>query len=350
LAGLSCEEMVESRLLIEKGLDSKTPWQVINGPQDEAIFSQLPQTNWTLLIQEANHHIPQLQELADYFSFIPNWRFDDVMISYAPEHGSVGPHSDQYDVFLLQAQGQRHWFIADYPTDDDDLIPDIDCRILNTFHSQHDWVLNPGDMLYLPPGILHHGIAVNDCLTYSFGFKVGTTADLLSGILPYAVENEKLATRYTDPDLKRQVSSGEITDAALDKMQFQLQELFQDKQQLRQWLASYLTETVNTHEAMYEQAHLSLAEVKKYLTSEGLLYRNESYRYAHLVIKNKNNTQYKLFINAEEIHIPVQLMEFIPILTGHRILDNKKLSPFISIEGFIQFIETLINKEYLHTD
>jgi len=233
LAGLSCEEEVESRLLIEKGLDGKTPWQVINGPQEEAIFSQLPETNWTLLIQEANCHIPQLQELIDNFSFIPNWRFDDVMISYAPKDGSVGPHKDTYDVFLLQAHGQRHWHIADYPTTKNDLISDIDCRILKTFTSQQDWILNPGDILYLPPGVIHHGIAVNDCLTYSFGFKAGTSGDLLAGILPYAMESRQLNHYYQDPDLKIQLSSGEISENALNKMEQQLQDIFIDKSLLQ---------------------------------------------------------------------------------------------------------------------
>jgi 50S ribosomal protein L16 3-hydroxylase len=347
LAGLSCEENVESRLLVENGLDNKTPWQVINGPQEEAIFSQLPETNWTLLIQEANRHIPQLQELTDYFSFIPNWRFDDVMISYAPKNGSVGPHSDQYDVFLLQAFGQRHWHIADYPTTEADLIPDIDCRILKTFQSQQDWVLNPGDILYLPPGVLHHGVAVNDCQTYSFGFRTGTNGDLLSGILPYAIESGKLNRRYHDPDLKQQSSSGEITDDALTKLEQQLKELFSDKQQLRQWLACYLTETINTDDEFYDTSPLTLTQTKQYLIDQGVLYRNESCRYAYL---STAMNHYQLFINAEEISVPEQLMEFIPVLTGHRILDKKKLSPFVSIEGFDKLIKTLIEKQYLHID
>jgi 50S ribosomal protein L16 3-hydroxylase len=346
LAGLSCEEEAESRLIIEKGLDGKTPWQVFNGPQDEQIFSQLPETNWTVLIQEANRHIPELQAYIDFFSFIPNWRFDDVMISYAPKNGSVGPHSDQYDVFLLQAEGQRHWHIADYETTDDDLIADIDCRILKEFTSQQDWVLNPGDILYLPPGILHHGVAVNDCLTYSFGFKVGTTADLISGILPYAVENGKLNNRFTDPGLTLQNSSGEISDHALNKMEQQLHELFQDKQQLRQWLALFLTESRTNNFCGNElEMPLSKNEIQDYLTHGGKFVRNEAYRYAH--IKTQDSRKYQLFINGEEIEVAPLLIDFIPILTGHRILDKQLLSSFKDIEGFSLFIEQLINQEYL---
>jgi 50S ribosomal protein L16 3-hydroxylase len=346
LAGLSCEEEAESRLIIEKGLDGKIPWQVFNGPQDEDIFSQLPETNWTVLIQEANRHVPELQQYIDFFSFIPNWRFDDVMISFAPKDGSVGPHSDQYDVFLLQAEGQRHWHIANYETTDDDLIPDIDCRILKDFTSEQNWVLNPGDMLYLPPGVLHHGVAVNDCLTYSFGFKVGTTADLISGVIPYAVESGKLNNRFVDPDLTRQQSSGEITACSLDKMEKQLHELFQDKQLLRKWLAQYLTESRTDNLCNNDlETNLSVSEIEEYLNNGGELYRNEACRYAY--IKTQDSKKYQLFINGEEIEVTPQLKDFIPILTGYRILDKQYLSEFRTIKGFTSFIEQLIGKEYL---
>ena len=107
LAGISCEEGVESRVLIEHGLDGKTPWQVIHGPQQEDVFEQLPESNWTLLVQEANQYLDELGPLIDCFNFIPNWRFDDVMISFATNQGGVGPHFDNYDVFLIQGAGQR---------------------------------------------------------------------------------------------------------------------------------------------------------------------------------------------------------------------------------------------------
>ncbi len=347
LAGLSLEEFVESRLLVEKGLDKKTPWQVINGPLDEQIFAELPETNWTLLIQEANHHLPQLQELADYFSFIPNWRFDDIMISYAVENGSVGPHSDQYDVFLLQAEGQRHWHIADYPTTDEDLISNIDCRILKEFHSQQDWILEPGDMLYLPPGILHHGVAIGECMTYSFGYNARTNGELFSGILPYFIENGKLGHFYRDPELTLQKSSGEISEQALIKMEKLLLELFKDKQQLRNYLACFLTESVNLQEETYEQPPLTKEQLLGYISQQGTLYQNEMYKYAYIT-KAKND--YALFINAHEIRVPKQLMEFIPILTGQRILEPKSFSIFSALDEWTDFILFLVNEEYLLTD
>ncbi|MFK5985489.1 MAG: cupin domain-containing protein [Pseudomonadota bacterium] len=347
LAGLSLEEHIESRLMIEQGLDGQTPWQVKTGPLEEELFAQLPETNWTLLVQEANHHLPQLQELTDYFSFIPNWRFDDVMISYAVKNGSVGPHSDQYDVFLLQAEGQRHWHIAEYATTDKDLIENIDCRILKEFHSQQDWVLNPGDMLYLPPGVLHHGIAIDDCMTYSIGYNARTNGDILTGIIPYVMESGLLNNYYRDPELIQQLSSGEISNIALDKMQQQLQELFKDKQQLRHFFASYLTESLNPHNMPYEQEPITITQLKAYLDEQGYLYRNEVYRYAYIIT---DDGLYNLYINSHKIELSKQLMEFIPVLTGNRILKAELISNFIHLDGWTEFIHFLINNEYLLTD
>ena len=157
LAGLACEEGVESRLILEHGETS--PWQLRYGPFSEDDFTSLPKTNWSLLVQAVNHHVPELNELLEAFNFIPNWRIDDLMISYAPTHGSVGPHLDNYDVFLLQVQGRRHWHINENDYTEDDFIEDLELKILKDFEAKQDWILEPGDMLYLPPGIAHHGVA-----------------------------------------------------------------------------------------------------------------------------------------------------------------------------------------------
>lgn len=151
LAGLACQENVESRIVLEK--DRLAPWSVLHGPFYESDFSTLPDTHWTLLVQECNQHVPELALLLDSFNFIPNWRVDDIMVSYAVEHGSVGPHTDQYDVFLLQAEGTRHWKINRSLDKDAAYLEDTELRILNNFESEQDWILEPGDMLYLPPGV-----------------------------------------------------------------------------------------------------------------------------------------------------------------------------------------------------
>ena len=150
LAGLACEPEIESRLIEEKG--ALGPWQVRSGPLTEDDFARLPSTHWTMLVQDVDKHLPELQSLLDPFRFIPDWRRDDLMVSYAPQHGSVGPHTDGYDVFLLQAMGERRWQINDKAMTDAALIEGLDVQILQEFHPDQSWDLQPGDMLYLPPG------------------------------------------------------------------------------------------------------------------------------------------------------------------------------------------------------
>jgi len=153
LAGLACEDDVHCRLVIEK--DGSSPWQLRYGPFEEQDFIDLPETHYSLLVSECEKWFPELTDLLDQVRFIPDWRIDDLMISYASAHGSVGPHVDEYDVFLFQAMGSRRWQFCDNRVEQPPLIPDMELAILQEFSPDQDIVLNPGDMLYLPPCISH---------------------------------------------------------------------------------------------------------------------------------------------------------------------------------------------------
>lgn len=231
LAGLACEEDVFSRLLIEK--HGAKPWQLVNGPFNEEDFLNLPETHYSLLVSECEKWLPELYQLTDQFNFIPQWRLDDLMISYAPEHGSVGPHLDQYDVFLLQAHGQRHWHIQSTDSLQPNLVADADVAILDNFESEQDWVLNPGDMLYLPPGVAHHGIALNPCMTYSIGFRAPSTQMLLEGLVAGLSKQHKLddSARYTDPTLDLKRHPAQITSADIKQVENLIEQALQDRQQ-----------------------------------------------------------------------------------------------------------------------
>ncbi len=155
LAGLACEDDINARLVLEK--DGDYPWQAKNGPFDESLFSELPETHWSLLISDMEKYLPETMSLVKPFRFLPDWRRDDLMISYAPEGGSVGPHVDDYDVFLIQLSGHRLWKISeDFCFD---AIEGVDLRILKTFEAEQQWLCEPGDLLYLPPNVAHHGVA-----------------------------------------------------------------------------------------------------------------------------------------------------------------------------------------------
>ena len=213
LAGLACEEDVHCRLVLE-GSEEK-PWTVRYGPFEEQDFLDLPVSNYSLLVSECEKWIPELNDLLDQFRFIPDWRIDDLMISYAPEGGSVGPHVDQYDVFLLQALGTRRWLYCETIAQDEAIIPDLELAILQDFHPDQNVVLNPGDILYLPPGFAHHGVALDRCMTYSIGFRAPTVTSVLES---FTLESEQAGDnveRYRDTDLELERHHAEITDTEI---------------------------------------------------------------------------------------------------------------------------------------
>lgn len=209
LAGLACEPGVESRLVMERG--GRKPWQVSRGPQRSATLRRLPRTHWTLLVESMDRQSPDVAALAEPFSFLPRWRMDDVMISLAPEHGTVDAHTDSYDVFLIQGQGRRRWEIDRRSVPENR--PGLDLRILERFEAQDSWVLEPGDLLYVPPGVGHRGVTVpggsDIALTYSVGFRSPSSTDLLSSLLGRALKAEPVL--FADSDREPVRDRGEIS-------------------------------------------------------------------------------------------------------------------------------------------
>ena len=187
LAGLAGEPRIESRLVIEKGVGGA--WQLIDGPFSDKDFSVLPKTHWTLLVQDIDKHVPETREILMPFSFIPNWRFDDLMVSFAPKQGSVGAHTDGYDVFLLQGMGKRKWQVSAGPLHKPALLENVDIQVLADFEPAQEWLLEPGDILYLPPHYGHHGVAMEDCMTFSIGFRAPNQSETLDAVINDLVEH-----------------------------------------------------------------------------------------------------------------------------------------------------------------
>ena len=215
LAGLACEDEVHSRLIIEKG--AETPWQLSYGPFAEEVLTALPETHYSLLVSECEKWIPECRSLLAEFQFIPAWRIDDLMVSYAAPGGSVGPHSDEYDVFLLQAEGKRQWQYTDTRVDNPALIADLDLAIMQDFNSDQEAILSPGDLLYLPPGIAHRGVAIEPCLTFSIGFRAPTATEILESFELEVGRLNSAPLRYADPDLETNRHFAEITQNEIDQ-------------------------------------------------------------------------------------------------------------------------------------
>lgn len=196
LQDMAASADTESRLVMRKG----GRWQVVHGPFTRRDFAKLPARNWTLLVQGVNHVLPGAQELLAQFAFIPYARLDDLMVSYAPPGGGVGPHFDSYDVFLLQGEGRRRWRISSQR--DLALVPDAPLKILSRFRAGREWTLSAGDMLYLPPRCAHDGVALDACITYSIGFRAPSAQDLCGRFLEFLQDRLDAPGLYADPQLK----------------------------------------------------------------------------------------------------------------------------------------------------
>ena len=218
IAGLACEEGVDARLVM--GTMAEANWSVAHGHFTEARLAALPERDWCLLVQDVEKHYPPLQSLLSRFDFLPSWRLDDLMVSVSAAGGSVGPHADQYDVFLLQASGQRRWQVSN------DFNPacldDCDLRVLKEFSPQQEWLLQAGDMLYLPPGVAHYGLALELGMTWSIGLRAPSQADLFQALGDWLAEQRAEGLRYRDPEILtgHQVShqAGEISPAELQQL------------------------------------------------------------------------------------------------------------------------------------
>lgn len=234
LAGLACEEGVLARLIQHDR--ARDDWSVRHGPFAEDDFPGLPDHDWTLLVQDMDKWDADLRALLDHFAFLPRWRIDDVMVSFAATGGSVGAHVDQYDVFLLQARGHRRWLIDAGPNPPLDFRPDVELKLLQRFTPTHDWVLAPGDMLYLPPGVPHHGIAEDPCLTFSIGMRAPGAGELLADYADSLAAEAPDALRYADPDITPVADPNEIDAAALERVEAALRQLWrEDPDRLGDW-------------------------------------------------------------------------------------------------------------------
>lgn len=246
LAGLACEPLAESRLIL--GPDEEDRWELRHGPMEESDFDALGDRNWTLLVQDVEKHYPPLQQLLDRFTFLPSWRLDDLMISFAATGGSVGPHVDQYDVFLLQTMGRRHWSIAERGSLETRADSPID--MLSSFSPEQEWTLEPGDMLYLPPGVAHHGVALEPCMTYSVGFRAPSAADLAMALGEWLAQETDDGGRYRDPELAAWPRPGEISSSEQHRFRALLVDITQDEARFAEFLAAFMSRFRQAHEPM----------------------------------------------------------------------------------------------------
>ncbi len=236
LLNLACRDDAESRLVRQ----SRGRWQVEYGPQTLEGLKRLPKRDWTVLVQGVNLLVPEADALMRAFNFIPYARLDDLMVSFAPTGGGVGPHFDNYDVFLLQGIGRRRWEIG--AQQDKSLVPNAPLRILKNFQPEETWDLEPGDMLYLPPLYAHNGVALTDCMTWSVGFRAYPAQDIAMQFLIYLQDNLEIEGVYSDPDIKPTRHPGKIPGTMLKQFKAMLRAIRWDRKDIEDFIGAYLSE------------------------------------------------------------------------------------------------------------
>ena len=323
LAGLALEEEVESRLVIEHG---ERPWELRRGPFAEDAFGALPEREWTLLVQAVDQFVPEVAELLEQFRFLPSWRIDDVMISFAAPGGSVGPHFDNYDVFLLQAQGKRNWKIGQMCNSESPLLQHADLRILAEFEESAEWVLEPGDMLYLPPRLAHFGIAEDDCMTYSVGFRAPSAAEVLTHFTDFLAQYLTDEERYTDADAQPVSDPHQIQGDALDRLKSLLAEHMSDERMLLTWFGQFMTEP--RYPELVAGEELGEDDFLGALQDGAILVRNPSARMAWSEVDD----DVLLFASGQSRYLPGKLRELLKLICAADALHAENLGPWLADE------------------
>ena len=336
LAGLALEQEVESRIVLTEGA---TPWELRRGPFTEDDFKALPERDWTLLVQAVDQFVPEVADLMKAFNFLPSWRIDDVMISYAAPGGSVGPHYDNYDVFLLQSHGRRRWMIGQHCDDQSPLLTHTDLRILSHFEEQQQWVLEPGDMLYIPPGVAHHGIAEDECMTCSIGFRAPSHPEILLHFTDFLSQYLGDHQRYSDSGMLPATQPAAIDDQSIERLQSIVLELVQDKTALATWFGRHMTEP-RYPELIQPQELLPGTLLDELRNGYGLI-RNASTRLAYRL---ENRDSLLLFASGEHCVLPATLLSLVQLICNHDYIDSEALLAWQHDDEACTLLEQLLAK------
>ncbi len=352
LAGLACEAEVESRLLIEN--PPTGDWTLRQGPFNAEDFALLPAQHWTLLVQAVDHWVPEAADFVQQFSFIPSWRLDDLMISYASTGGGVGPHYDNYDVFLVQGQGRRRWEVGGYYDESSPLVPNKPVRILSDWQPEQSWVLNPGDMLYLPPRIGHNGVAVSDdCLTYSVGYRAPQAGDMLMQFARYCSQRSQEEDRYADADLQPRLSGARIEPADLARVQAIMQRYLNDPDYLRDWFGLAVTESKYGESPACEAGEQAFPDVSQpvadallqALSAAERVRRSEGVRFAY----HQSAEALRLYVDGSTYRCSQEVLSLLILLCDHNDYAPESLLDGLAQPEGLRVLAGLFSADWLYT-
>ncbi|EGU32231.1 hypothetical protein VII00023_15076 [Vibrio ichthyoenteri ATCC 700023] len=320
LAGLSLEEMIDSRFVSNK--DSQ--WTAQHGPFEESFFDNLPETHCQLIVQACNHWHPETAQLIEPFKQLPQWLFDDVMVCYSAPHGGVGPHIDQYDVFIVQGQGKRQWKVGAKDVGQyQEVIQGGALRQIEGFDAIIDDTLMPGDMLYIPPGFPHEGTTLEASLSYSLGYRSPTEQELVSHFADHLIAHDLGNQHMHDPAMPAQDQHGQIGQHSLNTLKQMLRNALNAEDAIETFIATQLSQSRHQMNIIEADEEYSLDEINELLTQNTLWEKVAGLKTLYL----EGNSE-QLFVNGECFVINSDDQQLLELLCDNERFNSEEITCF----------------------
>lgn len=342
IAGLAFEAFIPSRFIFESG--GERPWQLKMGPATEADFASLKDKKWMLVVNDVEKNLPELKAITAPFQFISNWRLDDLQVSLGEDEGNVGAHWDDYDVFLIQGMGKKKWQISYAPVSEDDFMKGVDIRLIENFKADEEWIVEPGDMLYLPPRIGHYGVNIGRSVTWSVGFRAPKHQEMFRDFIEMKFDEIAEDARYSDPEKRVSENYGELSDDAIDRVMAVIQKGLQtDRDEITKWFGAFMTEPkmYQTPELLEEK--LSSEDIIEFLDDGGALEVHPGLTLIHRQI----GQSYYLFAGGHSYALPVTEAAFIKEIVNAEFLEFEDLEAYLASEIVCECLAQLVNEGIL---
>lgn len=334
-AGIAMEEAVQSRLISKKNGE----WQAEFGPFES--YEHLGERDWSLVIQALDNFSEEAAELIEPFRFLPHWRLDDLMASFATEGGSVGPHVDNYDTFICQGSGKRHWRVGGNGRHTEVIAHEALLHV-EPFDAIIDVELEAGDILYIPPGFPHEGISLEPSMSFSIGFRANSAISLLSGFADHLIDNELGGQLLEDPNRQAVNNSGEITNSDYASIKQQLQNLLDDDKLFKNFAGNFLTNAKHELDLMPSDEPFESDEVSELLSLHAIK-RLGGLRALYFEDTVEEGIFY---LNGEQIHFNSEIAPIIKLLCNQVMVTPSELAPWSTNEYFVTLMVGLLDQGY----
>ncbi|MFT2092671.1 JmjC domain-containing protein [Paraglaciecola sp. 2405UD69-4] len=345
LAGLTEEQGVDSRIVSYQS----GAWEVAHGPYENINDHCLGK--WSLLVQSVDHYLPDADSLMNTFNFIPVWRMDDLMVSYSNTGAGVGPHLDQYDVFIIQGKGTRRWQVG-LPDQYEAVRPHCDLSQITGFFPVIDEVLNPGDIIYIPANHPHNGVALEPCMNYSVGFRAPSQQEMLSSFADYAIDNNLLSKRFKDRALSPRKFSGEIKQQEVAQFKALLAETLQGEA-FEKWLPIFLSDNKKSEDGLNQQIEeFSVQAIIDMLNDGECFYPSPGVKPIFVEPSaNQAENTFVFYINGESYSAPIQSANVIKqLLSQASICEDNGTIKLSKDQEVCTLLTTLVNKGHWYIE